>query len=31
MQAQRLRDRGQQDVEREDENCAHYNWSIRNN
>ena len=24
-------DRGQQDVESEDKNCAIYNWSVRNN
>ena len=24
-------DRGQQDVESEDKNCASYNWSVRNN
>ena len=28
---QRPGDRGQQDVESEDKNCATYNWSIRNN
>ena len=30
-QVQRPGDRGQQDVESEDKNCASYKWSIRNN